>query len=55
MTYKEAALMLGIGHRTLQEWVAQGKIRAIKMSPRCVRFRRSDLEQFVARLDDRVA
>lgn len=39
----EAATVLGVSHETLRRWVADGKIRHVKLPSGQMRFRRSDL------------
>ena len=43
----EAAAILGIGVGTLYHWVSEGRVPHVKLSLRCLRFRRSDLEQWI--------
>ncbi len=38
ISYREAAAMLGIAVGTLYSWVSRHRIPHIRMSPRCVRF-----------------
>ena len=46
LTYRQVAKILGIGEQTARRWVSQGKLPYIKLGS-CVRFRLSDLGQFV--------
>lgn len=48
LNYEEAARELNIATATLQRWVQQRKIRFLKIG-KFVRFRRSDLEEFIQR------
>ena len=47
MTYLEAADYLHVGRSTLYDLVGRGELPFVRLSPRCVRFRRQDLEEFV--------
>ena len=53
LTYAEACAFLGGGKpytpTTLRRWVREGRLRAIRLSARAVRFRKTDLEAFVTR------
>jgi len=49
LTYDEAAVRLGVCVRTLKSWVAARKLRAIRITPKVVRFRECDLEGFISR------
>ena len=44
---RQAAAALGIGQRTLWRFVSMGRLRAVRLSARCVRFRLSDLKTFL--------
>lgn len=48
MNVKEAAEFLGVGVGTLYHWVSAGTVPHIKLSLRCLRFRREELERWVA-------
>lgn len=44
----EVASILGVNRRTLQGWRYQGRgPNYVRMSPRCVRYRRTDIERFI--------
>ena len=43
----EVADRLQVHRRTLDEWTRAGKIPAVKLSPRIVRYRAEDVEQLV--------
>jgi predicted DNA-binding transcriptional regulator AlpA len=48
LSEKEAAKILGFSHRTLQAWrVSGGGPQFIRVSARCVRYRRMDLISWV--------
>jgi len=46
MTPKEAARRYAISASTLRRWAREGRLRCVRMSERCIRFRVSDLERF---------
>ena len=49
LSEKEAAEVLGCGFRTLRNWRAKrGGPRFVKVGQRLVRYRRADLEAFIA-------
>lgn len=43
--YAQAAARLGVSTRTLQNWVAAGRVRAVKVGPRRVRFEVQEVER----------
>jgi len=45
LTVAEAAEYLRVTRHTVYRWIAQGRLRAVRYSPRVLRLRRSDLEQ----------
>lgn len=48
LSEKEAARILGFSHRTLQAWRVQGGgPQFVRVSSRCVRYRREDLEAWI--------
>jgi excisionase family DNA binding protein len=47
MTYVDAADYLQVGRSTLYDLVGRGELPVVRLSPRCIRFRRQDLEEFV--------
>jgi len=46
----EVSRLTGFRVGTLYRWVSERRIPFLRFSPRCVRFRRSDLEQWLAGL-----
>jgi excisionase family DNA binding protein len=50
LTPAEAAAVLSIGRSKLYELIARGVIESVKLG-RCRRFRRSDLDRFIRKLD----
>ncbi len=49
LTFDETARALAISRRTLNAWVAAGRIRVIQLGPRIPRILESDLAEFVER------
>ncbi len=48
LTEKETARMLGFSRRTLQGWRGRGTgPHYVEISPRCIRYRRSDIEKWI--------
>jgi excisionase family DNA binding protein len=47
LTKAEAAQLLNCTPRFLERMVAQGRLRACKVSPKFVRFYRSDIDRFL--------
>ena len=45
---REAAALLKISPGSLYHWLSQGRIPVVRLGPRCVRFRRSDLEEWIS-------
>jgi excisionase family DNA binding protein len=48
VTMPEAARLLAVSTRTIQNFVRLGKLRPVKIGGRGVRFRRADLERFAS-------
>jgi excisionase family DNA binding protein len=48
LTVQEVAGITGLSVGTLRHWVSQGRIPFVRFSARCVRFRRSDIETWIA-------
>ncbi len=44
----EVSELLDVSRGTLYHWVSQRRIPFVRLSARCVRFRRSDIENFIA-------
>jgi excisionase family DNA binding protein len=44
----ETAALLGINSGTAYHWVSEGRLPVVRLSARCIRFRRSDVEAFIA-------
>ena len=50
LTREEAAAYLGVATQTLSNWATTGKVALpfIRLSPRAVRYRQADLDNFLA-------
>jgi len=48
LTILEVAVLTGFSTGTLRHWVSQGRIPYVRISARCVRFRRTDIEAWIA-------
>jgi excisionase family DNA binding protein len=47
LTKKEVATNLGVSLKTVDRRIMEGKLRAINLSPRCVRIAPSELDKFI--------
>jgi excisionase family DNA binding protein len=43
LTVRQAADVLGVHHKTLRKWIANGTVRAVRFSPRTTRIAAADL------------
>jgi excisionase family DNA binding protein len=50
MTVTEVAEYLGLAVGTIYHMVSQRRLPCVRLSARCLRFRRSDLDEFIANL-----
>jgi excisionase family DNA binding protein len=50
MTVNDVAEFLGLAVGTVYHMVSQKRLPCVRLSARCLRFRRSDLDEFVANL-----
>jgi excisionase family DNA binding protein len=50
MTVNDVAEFLGLAVGTIYHLVSQKRIPCVRLSARCLRFRRSDLDEFIANL-----
>lgn len=48
LTVAEVAQLTGFSEGTLRHWISEGRIPVIRISARCVRFRRSDVDAWIA-------
>ena len=44
---KEAAKMIGVCAETVKRYTKNGKLKAVKLSPRCLRYKRNDILDFI--------
>lgn len=47
LTYEQTSALLSVKKNTLYAWVSRKVIPFVRLSPRVVRFRRTDLEQWL--------
>lgn len=47
LTVAEVSKLTGFNEGTLRHWISEGRIPFIRISLRCVRFRRSDIEEWL--------
>lgn len=47
MSYKDVADYLGVSVSAVRKWVAQGRLRAYRVSHKTVRFKKADVDAFV--------
>lgn len=47
LTVGEVAELTGFAEGTLRHWVSEKRIPVVRISPRCVRFRLSDIEEWL--------
>ncbi len=47
---REVSELTGLSVSTLYHWASQGRIPVIRLSRRCIRFRKSDLEEWISLL-----
>jgi len=52
LTVRDVAKLTGFSVGTLYHFVSQRRIPVVRISSRCIRFRRSDLEQWISTLVD---
>ena len=51
LTIRELAERLNIAEGTAYHWLSQGRLKCIRFSKRCVRFREGDVQQTIDELD----
>ena len=49
MTVVEVAELTGFAEGTLRHWVSQKRIPFVRISNRCVRFRKEDIQRWIAK------
>ncbi len=47
-TIKEIADLLSVSNRTVERWIADGKLVAIRLNPRSLRVQKEDLQRFLS-------
>jgi excisionase family DNA binding protein len=47
ITKKDAATLLKVSVKTIERRIKEGKIRTIKLSPRCIRIAPAELDKFI--------
>jgi excisionase family DNA binding protein len=45
---RELAALTGFSEGTLRHWVSEGRLPVVRFSARCVRFRLSDIQEWLA-------
>jgi excisionase family DNA binding protein len=45
LTYREFAEALGVSERSVYDWVRLGKVQAVRLGPKSVRFNLTELER----------
>lgn len=50
LTTREVAELTGFSEGTLRHWTSEGRLPTLRLSARCVRFRREDIERWLAEL-----
>ena len=48
MDVKEVAELLGLAPGSIYQLISQSRITVVRLSARCVRFRRCDIDQWIA-------
>jgi excisionase family DNA binding protein len=48
LTAAEVAALTGFSEGTIRHWISQRRIPVIRISARCVRLRRSDIDRWIA-------
>ena len=48
LTVAEVAALTGFSEGTLRHWISQRRITVIRISARCVRLRRCDIDRWIA-------
>lgn len=51
LTVKQLAELLGIAPASVYHWISAGRLPVIRLSKRCVRFRRSEIFSMLAKLN----
>jgi excisionase family DNA binding protein len=48
LTIREVSQLTGLSVGTLYHWISEGRIPVVRFSKRCVRFRKNDIEEWIA-------
>jgi excisionase family DNA binding protein len=48
LTIREVSELTNLSIGTLYHWISEGRIPVVRFSKRCVRFRKSDIEEWIA-------
>jgi excisionase family DNA binding protein len=52
LSYREVAEICGVSRRTIQRAVHEGKLRALRLGPRMVRFHPDEIQTWIESLND---
>jgi excisionase family DNA binding protein len=50
LNIQEVADLTGFSVGTLYQWLSQGRLPAVRLSARCVRFRQCDIEEWISQM-----
>jgi excisionase family DNA binding protein len=48
LTIREVSELTNLSIGTLYHWISEGRIPVVRFSKRCVRFRKNDIEEWIA-------
>lgn len=48
LTGREVAQMCGVAAETIQKWARAGKLAAVRLSSRCIRYKLADVERLLS-------
>ena len=48
LTIREVSELTNLSVGTLYHWISEGRIPVVRFSKRCIRFRKSDIEEWIA-------
>lgn len=51
LTPSEVSYRLGVSTQTIYNWKRAGRLTPFRISPRCVRYKKSDIDKLVADLE----
>ena len=52
LTVKDLAALLGVTPTCVYRWLGENKLKAVRFSKRCVRFKESDVQELLQQLTD---